>query len=246
MVPKESDIYPYSVSDLSSKDALIIAPHPDDESLGCGGSIVRHIKAGSTVKVIFMTNGDRGDFEESFGKEYVEIRRKSAQKAMEILGVNDFEFWGYSDRRLHLVFQEVKERLFHAIETFSPSLIYAPSPLEAHPDHKIAFEVAWALREKLGITLAFYEVLMALYPNVLVDITGEMEQKKRAIESYSTEVYYNDYVTKVEGLNRFRTATLPKNIRYAEAFLLFKKGMQIADTFPLKLFNAAMQYNDKA
>lgn len=62
----EPDIYPYSVSDLSRKDALVIAPHPDDESLGCGGSIAKHIKAKSRVKVIFLTDGDKGDFEGRF------------------------------------------------------------------------------------------------------------------------------------------------------------------------------------
>ena len=236
MVKKESDIYPYSVSDLSSRDALIIAPHPDDESLGCGGSILRHIKAGSRVKVIFLTDGDKGDFEGRFGADYVKMRRQSAQNAMEILGVKDYEFWSYKDRDLYSVEKEIKEKLFHTIETFSPSLIYPPSPLEAHPDHKTASEVVWELREKVEIPIIFYEVLMALYPNVLVDITAEMELKKRAIESYFTEIYYNDYVTKVEGLNRFRTVTLPKNIKYAEAFFLLESNMQTADDFPLRLF----------
>lgn len=236
MFKSESDIYPYSVTDLSKKDALVIAPHPDDESLGCGGSIARHVKAGSRVKIIFMTNGDRGDFEGKFGGNYVKMRKQSAEKAMEILGVKDYEFWSYKDRDLYSVEKEIKEKLFHTIEIFPPSLIYAPSPLEAHPDHKVAFEVVWNLKGKIKANLAFYEILMALYPNVLVDITAEMEQKKRAIESYYTEVYYNDYVTKVEGLNRFRTATLPKNIKYAEAFFLLESNMQTADAFPLKLF----------
>jgi LmbE family N-acetylglucosaminyl deacetylase len=236
----ESDIYPYSVLDFSSIDALCIAPHPDDESLGCGGSIVRHIKGGSRVKVIFLTNGDRGDFEKKFGDNYVKMRKQSAEKAMEILGVKDYEFWSYKDRELYLAEKEIKKRLLHTIEIFSPSLIYAPSPLEVHPDHKVAFKIVWDLKEKLSINIAFYEVLMALYPNILVDITEEIEQKKRAIESYFTEVYYNDYITKVEGLNKFRTATLPKNIKYAEAFFLLENNVQITDTFPLKLFNAAL------
>ncbi|OHE57206.1 MAG: hypothetical protein A2Z47_00485 [Thermodesulfovibrio sp. RBG_19FT_COMBO_42_12] len=238
---KESDIYPYSVSDLSSRDALIIAPHPDDESLGCGGSILRHIKGSSRVKVIFLTNGEKGDFAEEFGGNYVKMRKQSAEKAMENLEVKDYEFWSYKDRELYLAEKEIKKRLLHAIEIFSPSLIYVTSPLEAHTDHKAAFKIVWDLKEKLGIDIAFYEVLMALYPNVLVDITGEIEQKKRAIDSYFTEVYYNDYITKIEGLNRFRTATLPKNIRYAEAFLLLGGSMQKTDTLPLKLFTAVLE-----
>jgi len=235
MVKQEPDVYPYSVTDLSHKDALIIAPHPDDESLGCGGSLSRHTSKGSRVKIIFLTDGDKGDFEGRFGKEYVEIRRKSAKKALHILGVIDFEFWGYKDRDFHQVAPEIKERLLSAVETFSPSLIYAPSPLEAHPDHRVASELVWNIRNDVGeAALVFYEVLMALYPNILVDITAEMKTKRRAIESYFTEVYYNDYVSKVEGLNRFRTATLPKHITYAEAFILLEHGTSLPNSFPVQ------------
>lgn len=241
MVQRESDVYPYAVTDLSQHDALVVAPHPDDESLGCGGSLIRHIKAGRRVKIIFLTDGDKGDFEGKFGKKYVEIRKKSAQKAMDILGVTDYEFWGYGDREFHVAVQDARVRLSRAIEAFRPSLIYAPSPFEAHPDHKVAFEAIWHLRKQFDIHLALYEILMAIYPNILVDITAEMRLKKKAIKSYSTEVYYNDYVTKVVGLNRFRTATLPKNITYAEAFIFLEHGTDIPDSLPLKLLSAMLK-----
>lgn len=224
MPDNEFDIYPYSTSDLSGDEALIIAPHPDDESLGCGGSIIRHVNAKHRVKVVFLTDGEKGDFEGRFGGDYVKLRRQSAEKAMGILGVTDYQFLGYGDRELFLREREALDRLLPVVESFSPSMIYAPSPYEAHPDHKAAFRLAWELRKRLGIALALYEVLMALYPSILVDITGEMEQKKRAIAAYYTEVYYNDYITKVEGINRFRTATLPKDVTYAEGFILVGEG----------------------
>lgn len=241
MVKQEPDVYPYTVTDLSHKDALIIAPHPDDESLGCGGSVVKHIKKGSRVKIIFLTDGNKGDFEGRFGKEYVKIRRKSAKKAMSILGVQDFEFWEYKDRDFHLAVPEIKERVLRTIKTFSPSLIYVPSPLEAHPDHKVAFELVWNAGQHIGAPLAFYEILMALYPNILVDITAEMKIKRRAIESYFTEIYYNDYVSKVVGLNRFRTATLPKHMKYAEAFVLLDHGTYPSNSFSVKLLSTILQ-----
>jgi LmbE family N-acetylglucosaminyl deacetylase len=239
MLKQESDLYPYSVTDISQKDALIIAPHPDDESLGCGGSIAKHIKAGSRVKVIFLTDGDKGDFEKRFGDDYVKIRRLSARKAMEILGVKNYEFWGYVDRELHSVENEIKDRLIKVTETFLPSLIYAPSLFEAHPDHRSSFKAVWELREKSGITVVLYEVLMALYPNILVDISDEIEQKKMAIECYYTEVYYNDYVTKIEGLNRFRTATLAKSVKYTEGFIMIEKDFS-PEALPYKLLLTAL------
>jgi LmbE family N-acetylglucosaminyl deacetylase len=241
MPKNEPDIYPYAVTDISSKDAIIIAPHPDDESLGCGGSIIKHIRAKSRVKVVFLTNGGKGDFQGKFGKEYVEIRKSSARQAMGVLGVEDFEFWSYEDRDLSAAARKAEEKLHHTVRSFSPSILYAPSPLEAHPDHKSAFQIVWNLRKQFRISYAFYEVLMALYPNALVDITEEMEQKKKAIESYHTEIYYNDYVTKVLGLNRFRTSTLPKSVRYSEAFFLIESHMNIQGTAAYKYFKAATE-----
>jgi LmbE family N-acetylglucosaminyl deacetylase len=235
MIQNESDLYPYSVSDFSSNDALVIAPHPDDESIGCGGSIIRHISAGSRVKIVFLTDGEKGDFESRCGQDYRTLRKRSSHKALEILGVGDCEFWGYPDRTLCLSENELGERLIHTVETFSPSLIYVPSPFEAHPDHRASFNAVWKIREKLDIPILLYEILMALYPDTLVDISREMEPKKRAIRSYHTELSYNDYLSKVEGLNRFRTGTLPKDIEYAEAFILWGGKEHLTETLPLKL-----------
>ncbi|GAB4534266.1 MAG: hypothetical protein Fur0020_00730 [Thermodesulfovibrionia bacterium] len=223
MNPSESEIYPYSVTDLSKMDAIIIAPHPDDESIGCGGSIVRHVRAGSRVKVVFITDGDKGDLEGRFGDNYVSMRRGCAEMAMDILGVRDYEFWGYRDRESGSVIEEITERLNHTIKGFSPSLIYAPSSYEVHPDHRVMSEIGLRVSDEVGISLLFYEVTIALCPNILVDITDEMERKRQAIKSYHTELYYNDYLSKIEGLNRFRTATLPKTITFAEGFILLKK-----------------------
>jgi LmbE family N-acetylglucosaminyl deacetylase len=236
MFQNEHELYPYSVTDFSAKDALVLAPHPDDETLGCGGSIIKHVKAGSRVKILFMTDGNKGDFEARFGKDYVNMRRHAARQSMAILGVQDYEFWGFEDRGLYEVSEDILRRLEGVIGAFSPALIYTPSPYEAHPDHRALSKIAMVLFEQTGIQIIFYEVLMALYPNMLVDITLEMERKKEAIESYHTEIYYNDYVKKIESLNKFRTSTLPKSISFAEGFVQLDR--KISDTgLSLKLLS---------
>jgi len=222
-IQSEAELYPYSVSNLSRLDALVIAPHPDDESLGCGGSIIKHVDSSSRVKVIFLTNGDSGDFNGRYQEEYVNLRRASAIRALEILGVRDHEFWGYKDRGIAEVAEEVTDRLRHTIKAFSPDLIYVPSPFEVHPDHKIASMIGWRISREVGVDVIFYEVITALYPNVLIDITSEMERKRKAIRCYHTELYYNDYLSCIEALNRFRTLTLPKEVRFAEGFVLYGK-----------------------
>jgi LmbE family N-acetylglucosaminyl deacetylase len=216
----EEQIYPYTVNDYSDKDAIVLAPHPDDESIGCGGSILKHVRGGRRVKVIFLTNGDKGDFKKRFGKDYLDIRLNCAKKALSFLGVNDYEFWGYRDRELHLAEGEIIERLFLTVKDFSHFVIYAPSPFEIHPDHRTTFSSVWKLIQRVPLKLLLYETLVPFYPDILVDITNEWPYKKNAIESYWTELYYNNYSEKVEGLNRYRTSTLSKDVLYAEGFLL--------------------------
>ncbi|MEW6569604.1 MAG: PIG-L deacetylase family protein [Nitrospirota bacterium] len=217
----ESDLYPYETSDFSNNDCLVVAPHPDDESIGCGGSIVKHIKRGSRVKVIFLSHGEKGDFRGIFGAEYTKIRQKEAVKALSILGVKDFEFWGFADRELYKDKDLIFERLKKEAAAFSPSLVYFPSPYEAHPDHRTAAAIGWQFHQELLIPAAFYEILMPLYPDMLVNISGEFRMKESAVKCYETEMEYNDYLSKVEGLNRCRTLTLPAEVRYAEAFVYF-------------------------
>lgn len=221
----------------------MLAPHPDDESIGCGGSIVKHARAGRRIKVIFLTNGDGGDFEGKFGADYLEIRHGCARKALGILGVSDYEFWGYTDRGIHGAEERLAERLQHTVEDFRPSLLYAPSPFEIHPDHRTAFSVAWNVVHKTPLKLLLYETLVPFYPDILVDITGEWRYKKRAIESYWTELYYNDYSEKIEGLNTYRTSTLSRDVLYAEAFLSADgdEGKK-KNTLQWKLFQAAVSF----
>ncbi len=239
----EEHIYPYTLSDFSTQDALVIAPHPDDESIGCGGSICKHTRAGRRVKVIFLTNGDQGDFEGRFGKDYLTIRLQSAEKALSILQVKEFEFWGYKDRELSAKSDEVIERLSTVIKNFSPSIIYAPSPFDIHPDHRIASLIAWNIIQKKPLKLLLFETLVPLYPDILVDITNEWPSKKRAIESYWTELYYTNYTEKIEGLNRYRTATLSREVLYAEAFLLVELEKLSGDSFQKRLLQAAISFH---
>ncbi len=237
MIINESEIYPYEATDISDRDCLVIAPHPDDESIGCGGSIVKHTRKGSRVKVIFLTKGDKGDFKGIFGSEYQDLRRKSAVEALTFLGVRDYEFWEFKDRELLNEKDVVYKKIEGLLNRNTPSLIYVPSPYEAHPDHRVAASIGWQIHKKTGINVIFYEALMPLYPNMLVDISEEFKIKETAIQCYKTELYYNDYADKIKGLNRFRTATLPTTIKYAEAFVMLdgKSGEGIALTLLKKL-----------
>lgn len=221
MLLNETDMYPYSLMDLSDRDCLVIAPHPDDESIGCGGCIIKHVRHGSRVKVIFLTDGQKGDFDNIFGDGYTEKRLDSAVRALTALGVKEYEFLRFEDRGLYQVRDRVFSRTRRIVDAFRPGIIYVTSPYEANPDHRAAAYAGTELFSATGIDTAFYEVLVPLYPNVLVNITEEYRIKEAAIKCYDTELHYNDYLYRVEGLNRMRTATLSPDVRYAESLVLF-------------------------
>ncbi len=236
-----SQVYPYGGVDLRGMDAIVVAPHPDDESIGCGGSIVRHLTAGSRVMVIFLTDGQKGDFEDRFGGEYLKIRRESTLRALDVLGVKDYEFWGYPDSELERFGNVVFDRLKETIGRFKPDILYAPSPFEPHPDHRTAALVGWRLWKKMKQRVAFYEALAPLFPNMINDITDVAETKSRAIGCYHTELVYSDYVSRTAGLNKYRTSTLSRESLFAEAFMLLDEDHQKKYQLPFALLKTALK-----
>jgi LmbE family N-acetylglucosaminyl deacetylase len=238
---RPSDLYPFSATDTSPADALVIAPHPDDESIGCGGTIAKHVQAGNRVKVIFLTDGERGDERKRFGSDYVPMRKAAAADALAALGVATHEFWGYPDGALLESVPEIAAQALRSLRDFPARLVYVTSPFEPHPDHRAAFEAIWSVRETMQAALVAYEVLTPLHPNMLVDITDTIALKKNAIGSYHTELFYHDYLNTVVCLNRFRSLTLAGESAYAEAFITTGTPRQKTD-LSHELLTGALSY----
>lgn len=218
----EIDILPYKTTSLVGEKIIVFAPHPDDETIGCGGAIAAHSKHGDRVKVIILTNGDKADTLNRYSsEEYIEIRKSEAQQAVSILGVQDIEYWEYQDRELRPD-DELINRLSNLLVDFAPTLIYSPSPTEVHPDHRFTSQAVWEtiLRIKTPPKVAFYELLVPFRPNTLVDITPYIESKKNALKKYESQLAGNVYYNKTLGLNKYRTYTLPPQVEYAEGYYI--------------------------
>ena len=219
----EEKLIPYHATGLTGKKALVFAPHPDDETIGCGGSLALHTKAGDPVKVVFLTNGAKGDSSGEIAKEsYVELRKDEAKKACAFLGVTDLEFWSYEDRSL-AGSRGVLRQMIDLLEDFQPQLVYAPSPLEFHPDHRAAcFLVCDAIRSgHFGFEIAFYEIGQPLSVNLLVDITDVLELRVKAMEAYESQLKERPYKDISIALNRYRSMTLSGGATHAEGFSLW-------------------------
>lgn len=199
---------------------LVLAPHPDDETIGCGGVLTLHRKQGDPVRVVFLTDGGAGDPAGHYPAErYVALRQTEARRAGRVLGVTDLEFWAYPDGKLGTV-AELGERLEAAVATFAPDIVYYPSSRELHPDHWSAGAQVEALHRagRLPAPAYAYEIWAALEPTHVIDVSAAVETKLAALAEYPSQLRYNDYRPKMLGLNAYRTLTLPPGARYAEAF----------------------------
>ena len=217
-VINESKIIPYSISGPIGSRVLVLAPHPDDETLGCGGSIKILTNAGIGIKVLFLTGGERADPAIRDLQKYSAMREKEAEKAMKVLGVADYSFLRFPDRELYLNINKVREIISDIIEDFRPDTLYSPSMIDLHPDHRAAAVLALDVTKAYGMKTVFYEITTPIRPNTLVDISNVFKTKKRAIRVYRSQLMITDYQRLISALNTYRTFTLTDRVKYAEAF----------------------------
>ncbi|MDA3896928.1 MAG: PIG-L family deacetylase [Desulfobacteraceae bacterium] len=218
----ENQLIPYHSSDLTGNRVLVFAPHPDDETLACGGSLAIHAAAGDQIEVVLLTNGVAGDTKGTTDRnDYIAIRRDETIRACRVLGIEQVVFFNFEDRQLGGAHNAIYQ-IIETINKFKPDLIYAPSAYDFHPDHRAAhFLICNAVKSCAGdFDIAFYEVNQLVNPNCIVDISEVSEKKFAAIDQYQSQLKEIDYKDISKGLNRFRSLTLPKDSLYAEAFYL--------------------------
>jgi N-acetylglucosamine malate deacetylase 1 len=194
---------------------VVLAPHMDDEVIGCGGTIARHIAAGSEVSVIFLTDGRRA------GDAVGATRKGEARRALQELGVQQIEFLDAADGGLMEAAAALAGSLRAHLQRIQPALVYLPFFLEEHPDHRAASLLL--LEAMRGVQLTFrchgYEVWTPLFPNCLVRIDEALETKKRSLTHYQSQLAKSDYLHTALGLNAYRSnAFLGETCRFAEAF----------------------------
>lgn len=218
MVLPESKAIPYESGNLRGERLLVLAPHPDDEVIGCGGLLALHLREQRAVRVVVITDGsEAGDRS---------VREDESRQALSHLGAVEPEFLRFRDRRLDDAVDDLKNRLRDILIDFKPDLIAVPSPIEIHPDHAAlsrAFceliQADPALFATLAVArVAFYEVSYTIRPNTLVDITPVAEVKYAAISLHRSQTAQRDYAGYARGLNAFRAMTLAPETRYAEAY----------------------------
>jgi len=207
---------------------VVIAPHMDDEVIGCGGTLARHLAKGARITVIFLTDGRHGGSipKDAPGIEasarppaLAEVRKAEARAALAELGIRDLIFLDAEDCHVGSA-SGLKDSLRKHLQEIKPNLVYLPFFLEEHPDHRAASQIL--LEATRDTALQFrchgYEVWTPLFPNCLVNIDETIDLKRKSIAHYKSQLTESDYLHTAIGLNAYRSSALLSNCQYAEAF----------------------------
>lgn len=218
--PAEAELIPFTAGFPPGRRWLVLAPHPDDETFGLGGTLALGARRGVEIRVAVVTDGGaQGDAAEREGE---------ARAAAAALGVPEPEFWRVPDRTLGPGDRALLSRIGRALDRHRPDVLFVTSPVEFHPDHRALAEAArravraatlWGLRRRPPEWIAAYEVGAPLRPNLLVAADEAWECKLRAVGCYPGQMAFRRYHDFVEALGTVRALTLD-GVRKAEAFHL--------------------------
>jgi LmbE family N-acetylglucosaminyl deacetylase len=238
---------PGTVSRIRARRVLVIAPHFDDEVLGCGGLLRQLIGAGSEARVLFLSDGSGGVEEVGDRDAYAARRRDEAAVVAERLGIASVAELGLPDGALIDHLPAIADRIGRELGEFRPDLLLLPSPTEITSDHRVAF---LALHRTLSpvrhgeslhgiaatLRILLYEVNRLLHPDVLVDVGGDLAEIEALMGLYASQAELHDYAGAGVGLRRYRTLSLPPDVRAAEAYrtlslddLVTRSAMQLAE-----------------
>lgn len=193
----------------TSARILVLAPHPDDESIGCGGLLLKYR---GQCDVIVLTDGRHGGLSGMDETETVTLRKLEFERAMVYAGVGKWFFLGVEDGKLSENFVKFSE-----LDLSGYDAIFVPAPGESHEDHACVYE--FLLKLKIQAQIFGYEVWSALgSPSHYIDISDVVDEKKRLIAFHESQTAQVDYVSKAIGLNCFRGMLVYPAIQYAEAY----------------------------
>lgn len=197
-------------------NVVVFAPHCDDESLGCGGTLHKHHLRGGRITAVFMTDGSKcaGAVGQN---EIVARRQQEAEQAAAILGISQCRFLKHLDRELRADATSIGETR-RILDDLRPDTVYLPFFLDNHRDHmETAAIVLEALKHRPVANVYLYEVWTSLIPTHLVDVSGVIGKKMEAIAVYRSQTDIGLMAEKVKSLNHFRSLASGNRYEYAEA-----------------------------
>ena len=217
--------------------AIIFAAHPDDEILGCGGTMAKMAKEGVEVHVVFFADGESSRGSPNNLIDLIKTRKNNAIKACELVGCSSVDFLGMPDNRLDsLDLLEIVKKVEHFIELHKPHQVFTHYDDDLNIDHQIVNKaVITACRPQPGQSvkeLYFFEIpsstewgLKKIFnPNCFFDISNTLHLKLDAMSEYKNELKEYPHprsIKSIEALTLLRGSSV--GLKAAEAFILARK-----------------------
>lgn len=210
-------------SAFAGKSVLVLAPHPDDEIIGCGGTLQRLIESGARVTCLQTTDGSAGAALERLPEvERRTVRIQEAERVASEIGFAEMVFWR-EDNRAFRFDRELVGRLRSLLERIRPVLILAPFVTENHPDHltldrALADAIASGPDLPQDSRVLSYEVWSLVPPNLICEVTDQMEKTAALLSLYEMAMRVDDYIRFCVDRNHYHAIKLGRSTGYFEAF----------------------------
>lgn len=217
---------------MTKKKVLVVSAHPDDETIGAGGTLLRHKDAGDEISWCVVTQAYTPDWSE----ELIARFRRQAERVAQHLGVKTVEFCGFPTVKLNTVpAMQLGSALQRIVQAVQPEVVYLPPPADINTDHVIVHQAALVATRPLPGTsvrrVLAYEIaptsrfgVTGFQPTVYVDITDYLDRKLEMMSIYESEVKAYPHPRSLEALRAFAVERgLGVGVGAAECFQLIRE-----------------------
>jgi len=215
---------------------LVISAHPDDEVIGAGGTIARHVASGDQVYWCIVTQG----YSPPWSEETLMTARQQVYEVQRLLGIRQVFFCGFPTIKLNTVpYIDLTSALQRIVDEVKPSVVYTTPRDDINQDHRIVYECTLVATRPFPASpvrrLLSYEISptarfglvsdsYAFIPNVFIDISEYMDKKLAAMSCYKTELREYPHPRSLEGIRLFaQERGLSVGLPAAEAFMLVRE-----------------------
>ena len=215
----------------------IITPHPDDETLGCGGTILKHCADGDSISWFIMTAMTE---KQGFNPQVIKQRNEEIESVSRMYGFSTVHNLNMPTTRLDaLPLGDIIKTISTVLVEVKPHTIYLPNRSDVHSDHRVVFQAAWSCCKTFRFPfirrVLMYEIPSetdfapalpetAFFPNIFSDISQHLEKKIEIMRVYKGEMKEHPFARSEQNIRSLATVRgATANVEYAEAFMLLRE-----------------------